>query len=618
MSRLTEIYRITESSLNHRKQFIELTDEDIRVLKKLAPWADRVADKIAQEFYIHQFSFPPTVAFFEQQAQRKKMSLNELCQYLEKKQAEYFREIFQEAVTSGHFGTTYFERRLYIGKLHNVINLPLKWYVGSYAKYQDLVRKYLTKAYRWRFGFRSKAEKAIFTVFNYDLQAVTDSFFYDYLQSIGVELSSVMVELEEQDLSDNYDMLKKVIQGPLREAIRTSHRLIEASNQLSDIAHQADQATNQITATIQRTGQEIAQQTQSVTQVASSIEQMSHAINGVAIGAQEQAQAVTKTSEINAQIMSSIQQVAVNAQSGAEDSNEAAQTARSGAETVEKTIQGMGTIKTKVGLSAQKVRDMGKRSNQIGAIVETIDDIASQTNLLALNAAIEAARAGEHGKGFAVVADQVRKLAEKSGAAAKEIAVLVQDIRQTVTEAVTAMDQGAAEVEAGVFQANEAGQALTNILNAIEAVNKQMEEISLAAQQISESSKESLGAMESVSAVVEENSAATEQMAANSNEVTQAIESIAAISQENNKAMARMSTSAAQMSTQLEEVAASAQWLNDTAQTLQQVMSQLNIHELLNDKIEVKPKPTAKEPEVTGGRSNVPAEIASTQENGYH
>jgi methyl-accepting chemotaxis protein len=192
----------------------------------------------------------------------------------------------------------------------------------------------------------------------------------------------------------------------------------------------------------------------------------------------------------------------------------------------------MESIKAKVGLSAQKVAEMGQRSEQIGAIVETIDDIASQTNLLALNAAIEAARAGEHGKGFAVVADEVRKLAEKSATATQEIAGLIKGIQYTVNEAVSAMDEGAAEVETGVARANESGQALADILDAAQQVSRQVEEIASAAQQMNASADELIGAMDSVSAVVEENTAATEEMAAQVEEVTASAQSLNAMAQE--------------------------------------------------------------------------------------
>jgi methyl-accepting chemotaxis protein len=252
---------------------------------------------------------------------------------------------------------------------------------------------------------------------------------------------------------------------------------------------------------------------------------------------------------------------------------------RDGAQTVKDTILGMETIRHKVNLSASKVQEMGNRSGEIGVIVETIEDIASQTNLLALNAAIEAARAGEQGKGFAVVADEVRKLAERSSLATKEISALIKGIQNTVNDAISTMMESAAEVEAGVTRANSAGEALDSILVVAESVYKQAEDAGEAAARVSAAATEMVEAVDAVSTIVEENSAAMDMMAENSSELKQAIETTASHSEENSAAVEEASTSTEEVLSQVEHVSSAAASLLNMAQGLQKAVAQFSLKE---------------------------------------
>lgn len=211
MQNLSQLYRITEANLDLRKQFMKLTNADLRLLAGLKGWADRIADTLSESFYAHQFNFPETRDFFDTYARQRNMPVADLRKHLERAQSDYFRQIFAEAASGGAFGVDYFEKRLKVGKLHNAINLPIKWYIGSYASYFDLVREHLRRDLWYRPLFRSRVERAVLTVFIYDMQAITEAFLHDQFETIGFDLRQVAVSSPRHDLSDQYAHVKETL-----------------------------------------------------------------------------------------------------------------------------------------------------------------------------------------------------------------------------------------------------------------------------------------------------------------------------------------------------------------------------------------------------------------------
>jgi len=248
-------------------------------------------------------------------------------------------------------------------------------------------------------------------------------------------------------------------------------------------------------------------------QVASSAQETRATAMHLAEAAEHQASEINSATDRINEIAASINQVSRNSAESAEVAQRSVQIATNGAGVVRQTIQGMDNIRDQIQETSKRIKRLGESSQEIGSIVELINDISEQTNILALNAAIQAASAGEAGRGFAVVADEVQRLAERSSNATKRIESLVQTIQADTNEAVSSMEQTTAEVVAGARLAEDAGTALGEIENVSTTLAELIQGISQAAQQQSAAATNITQAMNTIQSITAQTSQGASQTA---------------------------------------------------------------------------------------------------------
>ncbi|PYT80047.1 MAG: hypothetical protein DMG40_13660 [Acidobacteria bacterium] len=360
------------------------------------------------------------------------------------------------------------------------------------------------------------------------------------------EMASVSMAVAEGDLA--VEVVPRSKRDTLGNAfLRMSHGLQQLVRTTRDSAGQVSAGSNQVAGAADESAKVSVQASSAIEEVTSTMHEMSINVQSVVKNTQLQASSVAETSASIDQMVTSIQRVADTAKVLLDIANRSREEVVTGIQTMEKATDGLNRTNKAIQSSAEIINILGHRADDIGKIIEVIDDLAEQTNLLALNAAIEAARAGEHGLGFAVVADEVRKLAEKSTQSTKEIADLIQSIQREARQAVENMERSTRIVEEGLDLGNELGSALHKISNVVTEVYKFSQEIGAATNEQSVGSAQIAKATSRLTAITQEISSAVEEQASGAQAVVRAMDKMRELVQQSASSSTELSAAAEQM-----------------------------------------------------------------------
>jgi methyl-accepting chemotaxis protein len=348
----------------------------------------------------------------------------------------------------------------------------------------------------------------------------------------------LMVEVKPRSARDTLgNAFAKMVEG-LARLVRS----------VRDASAQVASASGQVANASDDSAKVGLQASSAIDEVTSTMHEMSVNVQNMVKSTQVQASSVSETSASIDQMVASIQRVADTAKVLLDISNRSREEVHSGITTMEKATDGLNRINATITSSGEIIGALGQRADDIGKIIEVIDDLAEQTNLLALNAAIEAARAGEHGLGFAVVADEVRKLAEKSAQSTKEISELIQSIQKEARKAVENMDRSTGIVNEGLDLGGELNGALRKISNVVTEVYKFAQEIGAATNEQSHGSSQIARATTRLNEITHEISSAVEEQASGAQAVVKAMERMRELVQQSTSGSTELAASAEQMS----------------------------------------------------------------------
>ncbi|WP_340818945.1 methyl-accepting chemotaxis protein [Methanolobus sp. WCC4] len=351
--------------------------------------------------------------------------------------------------------------------------------------------------------------------------------FGDTLQGIIGDSCAVLDAISSNDLT------RKVSVYGVGDFVQLTEGVENCRSSLNDMVSLVTDNAEAIASTAQ-------EMSASSEEMSATAEQITGTVAEISRGTQVQSSKAEEVSRAMGDMNRTVQEVATNSDKAAQNAVESNKLIQNLGEMSRDLMLKMNSIKSAVGDSSDVINELDEKSNQIGQIVNLITSIADQTNLLALNAAIEAARAGEHGKGFAVVADEVRKLAEDSGNAAKQIAELITEMQKGTMDAVSSMKRGAEEVDTGAASLENSVVAIGEVVEAGNTIVNMVQEIAAAAEEQSASIEEVTSSVEEVSAISEQSAAGSEQASASVQEQTASMQELARSAQELSDVAANM------------------------------------------------------------------------------
>lgn len=371
------------------------------------------------------------------------------------------------------------------------------------------------------------------------------------------------------------EKLRTVMQG----VAGASAALVDASAQASLACDQSAVGIEQVSKAILEVAGGARDQLIGIQTAKIAVDELSDSATQIADGAVGQAAAVGSAGDGVAEVDRQIAALAVLGEVLANAASQASAETGSSSKIVLEVSDAMSRLRGESSAAERAFTALEQRSAAVGAIVEAIDDIADQTNLLALNAAIESARAGEHGRGFAVVAEEVRRLAERSAVATREIGAILEEIRGETVRAAQAMRSSSTAVDRSLDLSTAATSSLEGVSDAVAQTRKAADEVVASAKLMRDASVKVAGNMRSVTAIVEANAAASQQMQASTGAITGSITPVARAAEEQSAAAEQVLTSTEELAAQVREMSATSRGVRGQAQDIARLVEDFRFRE---------------------------------------